>query len=53
MLQSFKPLHFFLFATSALLLARTVNNLYLELGCYVFALVLYILALIKFNKEKK
>lgn len=51
MLQNFKPLHLFLFGTSALLLARTVSNVYLELGCYVLSLILYVLALIKFNKK--
>jgi hypothetical protein len=52
-MQSFKAFHFFLFATSALLLAQTLKNPYISIAFYMIALVLYVLAWIKFNKEKK
>lgn len=52
-MQSFKAFHFFLFATSALLLAQTLKNIYISIGFYLIALILYILAWVRFNKEKK
>lgn len=52
-MQSFKAFHLFLFATSALLLAQTVKNLYVSIAFYFIALIMYITAWIKFNKEKK
>lgn len=52
-MQSFKAFHFFLFATSVLLLAQTLKNIYISIGFYLIALILYILAWVRFNKEKK
>gem|GEM_PF-6151167 len=52
-MQNFKPFHYFLFATSSLLLAQYTKNLYVSIVFYLVALVLYILALIRFNKDKK
>ncbi|MFC4817209.1 MULTISPECIES: hypothetical protein [unclassified Flavobacterium] len=52
-MQDFKAFHLFLFATSSLLLAQTVKNIYVSIGFYMVALVLYILAWVKFNKEKR
>lgn len=52
-MKSFKPFHYFLFGTSALLLAQYSKNLYVSIGFYFVSLILYILALIGFRKEKK
>lgn len=52
-MQTFKAFHLFLFATSALLLAQTVKNLYISIVFYFIALIMYIIAWLKFNKEKK
>lgn len=52
-MQAFKSFHYFLFATSALLLANTLGNPYVSIAFYSIALVMYILAWIQFNKEKK
>lgn len=52
MLQEFKPLHLFLFATASLLAARTItNNFYLEISFLFISLILYIIALIKYIKK--
>lgn len=50
--KNLKPLHLFLFATSFLLLARTVdNNFMVEISFLFAAFILYILALIKHLKK--
>lgn len=52
--NSLKPLHLFLFATAFLLLARTVKgNFGTEMGCLLASLFTYVLALIKYVKDKK
>ena len=50
--KSLKPLHLFLFATFFMLMARTVNNNFtLEISFLFAALILYILALVKYLKK--
>ncbi|ANO48075.1 hypothetical protein Pf1_02621 [Flavobacterium columnare] len=52
-MQNFKAFHFFLFGTSALLVAQYTKNIKISLLFYTIALILYISALVKFYKEKK
>ncbi|WP_428224738.1 hypothetical protein [Flavobacterium sp.] len=51
-MQSFKPFHFFLFGTSALLVAQNTHNLIFSIVFYFVALFMYVMALVKFYKEK-
>ena len=51
-MQKFRAFHFFLFATSALLVAQYIHNVKVSIGFYFISLVLYILALLTFYKEK-
>lgn len=51
-MQSFKTFHFFLFGTSALLVAQNTHSIMFSIVFYFVALAMYIMALVKFYKEK-